>query len=179
MPSRLDEFAPVLEPVLRPGEVVLALPDVTYILGDEVTVEPMPGLVDDLDDVDLPEQSLVETFWGLVTGETLVGHPGSCATSLRDAVADAPLGADGDLVLTDQRLLVVDKLAAAPVVTWECERRHVAAAKVTSGIGFAGRVVILFVDNSGISLLLGIIRRSAAQQLVEELTKTARNASVA
>ena len=46
---------------------------------------------------------------------------------------------DLDLVLTDQRLLVVDKLAAAPVVLWECERRFVAATKVTSGIGYAGR----------------------------------------
>jgi hypothetical protein len=154
------------------------LPDVTYILGDEVLVEPHPGLRGDLDEIDLPEQSLVETFWGLVTGETLVAHAGSLGLSLRDAVADPPLGADGDLVLTDQRLLVVDKLAAAPVVTWECERRHVAAAKVTSGIGFAGRVVILFVDNSGIALLLGIIRRSAAQQLAAELLKTARNAEM-
>ncbi len=154
------------------------LPDVTYIVGDEVLVEPPPGLVTDLDAVALPEPSLVETFWGLVTGETLVGHPGSLALTLRDAVADAPVGRDGDVVLTDQRLLVIDKLAAAPVVIWECERRFVAAAKVTSGIGFAGRVVILFVDGSGIALLLGIVRRSAAQQLATELLKTARNADM-
>lgn len=178
MASRLDEYGPVLAPVLRPGESLVALPDVTYILGDEVLVEPLPGLVTDLDAVDLPEQSLVETFWGLVTGETLVGHPGSLAVGLRDAVADKPLGHDGELVLTDQRLLVIDKLAAAPVVLWECERRFVAAAKVTSGIGFAGRVVILFVDNSGIALLLGIVRRSAAQHLVTELLRTARPSNV-
>jgi hypothetical protein len=77
MRTRLDEFEPVLRPVLRPGETVLMLPDVTYILGDEVLVEPHPGLRGDLDEIDLPEQSLVETFWGLVTGETLVAHAGS------------------------------------------------------------------------------------------------------
>lgn len=179
MASRLDEFGPVLAPILRPGESVVLLPDVTYLPGDEVLVEAPEGLVDDLDRIDVAQESLVETFWGLVTGETLVGHPGSVAVALRDAVADEPLGRDGELVLTDQRLLVIDKLAAAPVVIWECERRLVAAAKVTSGIGYAGRVVILFVDNSGISLLLGILRRSAAAQLATELLRTARDAGVA
>jgi len=178
MPSRLDEFAPVLTPVLRPGETVLMLPDVTYIMGDEVLVEPHPDLVADLDRLSLPEADLVETFWGMVTGETLVGHPGSLGVTLRDALADKPLGQEGDLVLTDQRLLVVDKLAAAPVVLWECERRFVAATKVTSGIGYAGRVVILFVDNTGLSLLLGVVRRGAAQQLAAELLKTARHSDV-
>ena len=73
---------------------------------------------------------------------------------------------------------MVDKLAAAPVVLWECERRFVAATKVTSGIGYAGRVVILFVDNTGLSLLLGVVRRGAAQQLAAELLKTARHSDV-
>ena len=102
------------------------LPDVTYIMGDEVLVEPHPDLVADLDRLSLPEADLVETFWGMVTGETLVGHPGSLGVTLRDALADKPLGQEGDLVLTDQRLLVVDKLAAAPVVgvRTTLRRRH-------------------------------------------------------
>ena len=44
------------------------------------------------------------------------------------------------------------------------------AAQVTSGIGYAGRIVVMFDDGSGIALLLGIVFKGRAVRLVDELT---------
>ena len=62
---------------------------------------------------------------------------------------------------------------------WQCRRDQVAVAKVTSGIGYAGRVVVVFTDGSGIALLLGIVFKGAAVRLVAELNAAATHPELA
>lgn len=160
---------------LRPDELALQLPGATYLVAAEVVIE-RPSWLGAGTDVDEtlrpPDDHASHTLEGLLLGESLVGFPGALSVGMRYAMDDTATGGqDGFLVLTDQRLVVLDRIAGEPGVLWECERRHVLVSMVAPArIGRAGRVVILFVDGSGISFLLGVVLRRDAIRFVRELS---------
>ncbi len=164
---RSQQYHAVVERILTPGETLVMMPDASYIVGPETIAEspvPTPGPAS-------PER-IQATKNALTYGEAVVGEPGSLAVRLRTAMNEVALGGrDGELVLTDRRMLVLDKLIAPATVIWECRRDEIAAAKVTPGLGYAGRTCIAFTDGSGIALLLSIVFRAPALKFADELNR--------
>lgn len=164
---RVEQYAVALEPVLAAGESALWIPEASYLVGAlEHIVAPAtePGL-----------DELRTTLDLLASGTALVGYEGSLAMSLCLAIDEEHHGgADGELVVTDQRLLVLDHLMKGAQVIWECPRDAVVGARVTSGLGHAGRTVVVFSDGSGLALLLGVVFRTGAEHFVTELRRGLR-----
>ena len=94
------------------------------------------------------------------------------ATTLRSAIDEQHHGGvDGELVVTDQRLIVLDSLMHGAEVIWECPREAVVGARVTGGLGHAGRTVVVFSDGSGIVVLFGVLFRTGAEHFVAEFSR--------
>lgn len=167
-PVHVDDYAVILEPLLGPGERVVDVPGASYVVGPETIEDPAdPEHATDTDRLRLVTRTLAR-------GEAVLGAKSSQAVTLRAAILEEHLGgADGDLVVTDRRLLVIDKPIAGAALLWECPRTDIKVAKVTSGIGYAGRIVVVFSDGSGIALLLGILFKGHAVRLVAELNRDA------
>ena len=162
----------VLHPLLGPHERLLAIPEASYVIGPET----IDGPVEENPDVERLRQVLA----AMSPGQAVYGAPQSLGVTLRQAIHERRHGGhDGDLLDTTDRLVVVDKPIAGARVIWQCRRDQVAVAKVTSGIGYAGRVVVVFTDGSGIALLLGIVFKGAAVRLVAELNAAATHPELA
>lgn len=162
---RVEQYEAALDPVLLPGESALWIPDASYMPGPVVTVDA-PGRVPAVDE-------LHGTMDALLAGAVLFGYEDSLATTLRTAIDEAHHGgADGELVVTDQRLIVLDSLMHGARVIWECPRDAVVGARVTGGLGHAGRTVVVFSDGSGIVVLFGVLFRTGAEHFVSELSRS-------
>ncbi len=148
------------------------MPEASYVIGPET----IGGEVDQSPS----RERLREVLAAMSPGNAVYGSPDSLGVTLRNAIHERRHGGhDGDLVLTTERLLVIDKPIAGAKVIWQCRRDQVAVAKVTSGIGYAGRVVVVFTDGSGIALLLGIVFKGTAVRLVAELNSEAAHPELA
>ncbi len=161
---RVEQYEAALDPVLLPGESALWIPDASYLAGPVVSTDAR-GLVP-------TTAQLHETMDALATGTVLVGFDDSLATTLRAAIDEQHHGGvDGELVVTDQRLIVLDSLMKGAQVIWECPRDAVVGARVTGGLGHAGRTVVVFSDGSGIVVLFGVLFRTGAEHFVAEFSR--------
>ena len=161
---RVEQYEAALSPVLLPGESALWIPDASFLAGSSlrtVAATALPTVA-----------QLHETMHQLAAGTVLVGFEDSFATTLRAAIDEQHHGGvDGELVVTDQRLIVLDSLMKGAQVIWECPRDAVVGARVTGGLGHAGRTVVIFSDGSGIVVLLGVLFRTGAEHFVAEFSR--------
>jgi hypothetical protein len=161
---RVEQYEAALAPVMLPGESALWIPDASYLAGPSATTDPLgpaPTLA-----------QLHETMEALVSGTVLVGFEHSLATTLRGAIDERHHGGvDGERVVTDQRLIVLDSLMHGAEVIWECPREAVVGARVTGGLGHAGRTIVVFSDGSGIVVLFGVLFRTGAEHFVAEFSR--------
>jgi hypothetical protein len=161
---RVEQYAAAIEPAMAPGESALWIPDASYLIGTIEHIAP-PVVAPSVGE-------LRTTLEMLAAGTALVGYDGSRAMTLCAAIDEVHHGgADGELVVTDQRLIVLDHLMKGAEVIWECPRDAVVGARITSGLGHAGRTVVVFADGSGLALLLGVVFRAGAEHFVAELSQ--------
>lgn len=160
---RVEQYEAAIGPVLLPGESALWIPDASFLAGPTLSTDAPAALP--------TVAQLHETLAQLASGTVLIGFEDSFAATLRVVIDEQHHGGlDGELVVTDQRLIVLDSLMKGAQVVWECPREAVVGARVTGGLGHAGRTAVVFVDGSGIAVLLGVLFRTGAEHFVAEFS---------
>ncbi len=162
--NRLEIFAEKLRGVLDPGETPRFLGTAVYVVGDEQLGPDRPRFDVDLSDAILGVatpyvQSRVN---GFMLGRSLVGDHGCQAEGLARLLV-----APRDLVVTDQRLLVVD--GADFRILWQAPRAGVLAASPAPRFGQTGRVRIVLADGSALAVVLGMVFAGRAKRFLAAL----------
>lgn len=166
MLDRLKIFAEPLRRLLADGEELIALQSAAYHQGEEVLDAEQPRLdADTAMDIalGLPTYYVQRMVDRMVSGTSLIGWPGSLATSLHgglDLVGP-------DLLLTDRRLLVVKQEGQQDfALHWDHARRDVLTVQRAARFGQAGRLWFTMADGSAVAVIMGYATAGAAKRFL-------------
>lgn len=159
-----------LHRICRDGENVVDVISAMYSSGRErtqketntITFDPLNGL-----SVESWDDAALEAIGGL----TLDVRRGTLGRELAEAAGN-PMGF---LVLTTQRLLVIDglQMGTPPMVTWSTDRGSVAVLRHDPRFPLElGRLLVGFLDGSMVRLRAGVLSPVAARRFVASFSGT-------
>ena len=174
MLNRLQIHGDQVAALLRPDEVPYALQAATHVPGAEDLGQQPPALGGELLDIALGWHSeyLQGLTDGLVGGTNLIGWLGCEAQILARAAA----GHD-DLVVTDQRLLLITFTADPPRILWEREHRGITLIRRAPRFAQAGRIQVVMADGSAVALMLGVFSAAGARRVVDGFAAASQGTS--
>ncbi|MDO5503966.1 MAG: hypothetical protein Q4G67_12395 [Actinomycetia bacterium] len=158
----LTVYADELAAVLDDGERLVASATVSYTAGREETGEPSGGVTWDIFGLDVPAWNAAAER--VVGGTTLVGSPGSLAGQLARS-----MGAAGELILTDRRILVARPISVGrPAdVEWGQPVSAVVDVRHDPRLLQRGRIRLTMRDGSMVRLMAGMLTRRQAARVVD------------